>query len=60
MSHFKNEPEKWSDYIKDKNSVYFQNKLVQDADSKTFKADGAGAFGHDDKFMFIGEKTMVQ
>jgi hypothetical protein len=39
-------------YIKDKNSVYFRNTLVKEANPKTFKADGIGWFGHDDKYMF--------
>jgi hypothetical protein len=28
-----------------------------DANPKTFKADGVGSFGHDDKFMFDWEKN---
>jgi hypothetical protein len=43
------------DYIKDKNSLFFQNRLVKDANPKTFKADGVGSFGHDDRYMFRGE-----
>lgn len=39
-------------YIKDKNCVFFRNTLVKDANPKTFKADGIGWFGHDDKYMF--------
>lgn len=46
-----------SSYIKDKNRVYFQDKIVKDANPKTFKTDGDGSFGHDDKFMFSWEKN---
>ena len=46
-----------SDYIKDKKHVFFHNKLVKDANPNTFKADGAGFFGHDDKYMFDEEKN---
>ncbi|MCG9793814.1 DKNYY domain-containing protein [Flavobacterium algicola] len=56
-SYFMNEPAKPSKYIKDKNHVFFHNKLVKDANSKTFKADGVGWFGHDDKYMFDEEKN---
>ncbi len=45
------------DYISDRNRVYFRNLIVKDANPKTFKADGAGFFGHDDKFMFDYEKN---
>jgi|GEM_PF-375054 len=51
-SYFMEETARPSDYIKDKNHVYFQNKLVKDANPLTFAADGAGSFGHDDKYMF--------
>lgn len=44
-------------YIKDKNKVFFQDTIVMDADPKTFKADGIGSFGHDDKYMFVWEKN---
>jgi hypothetical protein len=43
------------DYIKDKNSLFFQDRLVKGANPKTFKADGVGSFGHDDRYMFRGE-----
>lgn len=46
-----------SSYIKDKNRVFFQNKLVKDANPSTFKADGVGSFGHDNKYMFDWEKN---
>ena len=45
------------DYIKDKNWVFFHNTLVKNANPKTFKADGVGSFGHDDKYMFDWEKN---
>jgi hypothetical protein len=45
------------DYIKDKEHVFYHDKLVKDANPKTFKADGAGFFGHDDKYMFDEEKN---
>ena len=57
IAYFGNEPARPSDYIKDKKNVYFQNILVNDANPKTFKADGAGSFGHDDKYMFNWEKN---
>lgn len=44
-------------YIKDKNHVFFQNKLVKGANPSTFVADGVGFFGHDDKNMFDREKN---
>ena len=44
-------------YIKDKNNVFFRNKLVKGADPKTFTADGIGSFGHDDKNMFDWDKN---
>ena len=44
-------------YIKDKNRVFFQNIIVKDANPKTFKANGVGSFGHDDKYMFSWEKN---
>lgn len=44
-------------YIKDKNNVFFRNKLVKGANPKTFKVDGVGSFGHDDKNMFDWEKN---
>lgn len=40
-------------YIKDRNSVFFRDTLVHDANPATFKADGVGSFGHDDKYMFV-------
>lgn len=46
-----------SDYIKDKNHVFFQNRIVKGANPKTFVADGVGTFGHDDKYMFDWEKN---
>lgn len=46
-----------SDYIKDKKNVFFQNRLVKDANPLTFVADGVGTFGHDDKYMFSWEKN---
>ena len=45
-------------YIKDKRRVFFENILVNDANPKTFKPDGIGSFGHDDKFMFDWEKNV--
>ena len=60
IAYFKDEPPRPSDYIKDKKHVYFQNILVKDANPKTFKADGVGSFGHDDKFMFIQEQNEGQ
>lgn len=44
-------------YIKDHYRVFFWNKIVKDANPKTFKANGVGSFGHDDKFMFNWEKN---
>jgi hypothetical protein len=44
-------------YIKDKNNVFFWDAIVKDANPKTFKADGVGSFGHDDKYMFNWEKN---
>lgn len=44
-------------YIKDQYSVFFHDTIVKDANPKTFKADGVGSFGHDDKFMFNWEKN---
>lgn len=44
-------------YIKDKDNVYFRSTLVKGANPKTFKADGIGSFGHDDKNMFDGVKN---
>lgn len=52
MTYFGQETPEPSDYIKDKNHVYFENRLVNGANPKTFTADGAGSFGHDDRFMF--------
>lgn len=49
------QPGRKSEYIRDKNHVFFQNKLVKDANPLTFEAEGAGTFGHDDKFMFTME-----
>jgi len=46
-----------SDYIADKRHIYFKDKLVQDANPLTFKVDGVGSFGHDDKNMFDGNKN---
>jgi len=57
IAYFGDEPARPSDYIKDAKNVYFQNTLVKDANPKTFKADGVGSFGHDDKFMFNWEKN---
>ena len=45
-------------YIKDKNHVFFKNELVKGANPKTFKIDGIGWFGHDDKNMFDWEKNI--
>jgi hypothetical protein len=59
-SYFMEEPARPSEYIKDKNHVFFQNKLVKDANPKTFKADGIGWFGHDDKYIFDREKNKGQ
>ncbi len=39
-------------YILDEAHVYFKNELVKGANPKTFKADGVGWFGHDDKNMY--------
>lgn len=44
-------------YIKDKYRVFFRDTIVNDANPKTFKADGVGSFGHDDKYMFDWEKN---
>ncbi|MEL1241341.1 DKNYY domain-containing protein [Flavobacterium flavipallidum] len=44
-------------YIKDNKNVLFKNKIVKDANPKTFKADGIGWFGHDDKYMFDWENN---
>ena len=44
-------------YIKDQYRVFFQDTIVKDANPKTFKADGVGSFGHDDKYMFDWEKN---
>ncbi len=44
-------------YIKDKHHVFYQDTIVADANPKTFKADGIGWFGHDDKYMFHHEKN---
>lgn len=44
-------------YIKDNQNVYFENKIVQSADPKTFVADGIGWFGHDDQNMFDRTKN---
>jgi len=44
-------------YIKDKNHVFFKDTIVYDANPGTFKADGAGSFGHDDTYMFDWEKN---
>ncbi len=41
-------------YIKDKNSVFFREKVVKDANPKTFKTNGIGSAGYDDKYMFSG------
>ncbi|CAH0335208.1 hypothetical protein FVB9288_00841 [Flavobacterium sp. CECT 9288] len=57
IAYFMDEPASPSEYIKDKENVYFQNKIVKGANPKTFKADGVGSFGHDDKFMFNCEKN---
>lgn len=46
-----------SDYVKDKEHVFYQNMRVKDANPKTFTADGVGTFGHDDKYMFSEEKN---
>ena len=54
-TNFMKETSKPSEYIKDINHVYFQNKLVKDANPLTFVADGTGSFGHDDKYMFTME-----
>lgn len=54
-SYCMKEPARPSDYIKDKNHVFFQNKLVKDANPLTFVADGVGTFGHDDQYMFNWE-----
>jgi len=45
-------------YIKDKNKVFFRDTLVSLANPKTFKADGVGSFGHDDKYMFNWDKNL--
>jgi len=39
-------------YILDSQHVYFKNVIVNGANPKTFKADGVGWFGHDDKNMY--------
>jgi hypothetical protein len=57
-SYFMEEPARTSDYIKDKNHVFFQNRLVKDANPLTFVADGIGTFGHDDTYMFDWEKNV--
>ncbi|UAY50869.1 DKNYY domain-containing protein [Ferruginibacter albus] len=44
-------------YIKDKSNVFFENKVIKDADPSTFKADGVGWFGHDNKYMFDHEEN---
>ena len=44
-------------YIKDQYRVFFWDTIVKDANPKTFKADGVGSFGHDDKFMFNWERN---
>ena len=44
-------------YIKDQYRVFFHDTIVKDANPKTFKADGVGSFGHDDKYMFNWEKN---
>lgn len=44
-------------YIKDQYRVFFQDTIVKDPNPKTFKADGVGSFGHDDKYMFDWEKN---
>ena len=44
-------------YLKDKNYVFFRDTIVKDANPKTFKADGVGSFGHDDRYMFDWEKN---
>lgn len=44
-------------YIKDQYRVFFRDIIVKDANPKTFKADGVGSFGHDDKFMFNWEEN---
>ena len=44
-------------YIKDQYRVFFRDTIVNDANPKTFKADGVGSFGHDDKYMFSWEKN---
>lgn len=44
-------------YIKDQYRVFFRDTIVKDANPKTFKADGVGSFGHDDKYMFNWEKN---
>ena len=56
-TYFMDESPKQSNYIKDKDNVFFQNLLVKDANPKTFVADGVGTFGHDDKYMFDWEKN---
>ncbi len=56
-TYFMNEEGKHSDYIKDNNHVFFQNRLVKDANPKTFIADGVVSFGHDDKYMFDWEEN---
>jgi hypothetical protein len=59
-SYFKEEPARPSNYIKDKNHVFFQNRLVKDANPLTFVANGDGNFGHDDKNMFSWETNKGQ
>jgi DKNYY family len=44
-------------YIKDKSNVFYRATLVKNADPKTFKVDGAGSFGHDNKYIFSGDQN---
>lgn len=57
IAHFRNEPARPSEYVKDNHHLYYRTKLVKDANPTTFKADGSGSFGHDDKYMFNREKN---
>lgn len=57
-TYFRNEQGKISYYIKDKNHVYFKNKIVNEANPKTFVANGVGWFGNDGINKFDWEKNI--
>nr|WP_304621770.1 DKNYY domain-containing protein [Pontibacter harenae] len=44
-------------YIKDKQHVYYNDRLVEGANASAFVPDGVGSFGHDDKNMYDREKN---